>query len=88
MYLQFVDKMVTYDTFMNDLAARLADKLQQQRNDPEIMSQRKAWQTFGRANVERWLRQGKLHPCKRPGKVEYKVSELRLLQSVKQDYFK
>ena len=33
-------------------------------------------------------KQGKINPCKRPGKVEYRTVELRALQQKKQDYFK
>jgi hypothetical protein len=85
--IQFPDKMVSYDTFMNDLASRIAHQLQQAQSDPETISQRKAFQIFGRANVERWRKQGRIEPCKRVGKLEYRTADLRLLQQVKQDYF-
>lgn len=88
MTIQFADKMVTYDTFLSDLAARLTGMLKQQHDDPEYMSQRQAYKLFGRANVQRWLAQGKVTPRKRPGKVEYLTSELRQLQSTTQDYLK
>ena len=39
-------------------------------------------------NVDRWRKQGKINPCKRPGKVEYRTVELRVLQQKQQDYFK
>ena len=52
-----------------------------------MVSQRQAYRMFGRANVERWLRQGKLHPHRRPGKVEYYTAELRAQQEKQQDYF-
>lgn len=55
-------------------------------NDPEFVSQRKAYELFGRRNVERWKRQGKVESYKRPGKVEYRTSDLRLLQRTVQDY--
>lgn len=84
--LDFVDKSVTYDTFVNDVALRIVQLLE--RNDPEIISQRKAYAIFGRGNIDRWRKQGKVSPCKRPGKVEYRTSELRILQNIKQDYFK
>lgn len=58
------------------------------RNDPEMVSQRQAYAMFGRGNVDRWRKQGKINPCKRPGKVEYRTVELRALQQKKQDYFK
>lgn len=85
--LDFSDKSVTYDTFIRDVAASVVRMLSDQRNDPEMVSQRQAYAMFGRGNVDRWRREGKIEPCKRPGKVEYKMSELRALQNKKQDYF-
>ena len=54
--------------------------------DPDYVSQRKAFEMFGRRNVERWRRQGKVSPYKRPGKLEYRTADLRLLQRSQQDY--
>ncbi len=87
-FLQFLDHLIPYDTFLNDVAARVVRLLRSDSNDPEFVSQRKAYEMFGRRNVERWRRQGKIEPCKRPGKLEYRTADLRLLQRVKQDYFK
>jgi len=86
--ISFPDRMVSYDTFMNDLAQRVAAAIHEQRDMPEYVSQRKAWQMFGRRNVCRWLRTGQLHPCKRPGKIEYSTVELRCCQSNVQDYLR
>ncbi len=86
-FLQFLDHLIPYDTFLNDLAARIVKLLETDHDDPEYVSQRKAYQMFGRRNVERWKRQGKIVPCKRPGKVEYRTAELRFLQRTVQDYF-
>lgn len=86
--LNFSDKTVTYDTFIHDVAASVVRMLSEARNDPETISQRQAYTIFGRGNVDRWRREGKIEPCKRPGKVEYLTAELRLLQHKKQDYFK
>ena len=69
-FLQFADKSVPYGVFVKD----------------DYVSQRKAFEMFGRRNVERWRRQGKVNPCKRPGKVEYRTADLRLLQRTQQDY--
>ena len=88
MQIQFPDRMVTYDVFMSDLASRIAEKLLCIREQPEVISQRAAYREYGKANVQRWLRQGKLHPCKRIGKVEYSTAELRMAQFNQQDYFK
>lgn len=86
-FLQFPDKCVSYATFVKDVAAHVVGFIKRDATDPEFISQNKAFSMFGRGNVERWRRQGKIKPCKRPGKVEYKTSELRLLQRVEQDYF-
>lgn len=86
-FLQFVDRLIPYDTFLNDVAARAVRLLKSDNDDPEFVSQRKAYQMFGRRNVERWRKQGKVEPHKRPGKLEYRTADLRLLQRVKQDYF-
>lgn len=86
-YIQFEDKLVVYETFMNDLSARIASLMKSYTNDPEFVSQRKAYKIFGRSNIERWRHEGKIKPCKRPGKIEYRTAELRMLQAVIQDYF-
>ena len=86
--LQVLDRLIPYDTFLNDLAARIVKMIKADNNDPEFVSQRKAYELFGRRNVERWKRQGKVESYKRPGKVEYRTSDLRLLQRTVQDYFK
>lgn len=85
--IQFADKLVTYDTFLADLAGRLAEQLASIEKQPEYISQRQAYSAFGRANVDRWRRSGKLEPHKRPGKIEYRTSELRQLKNQSQDYF-
>lgn len=84
--LQVLDRLVPYDAFLNDLAARIVGTMKADSNDPEFVSQRKAYELFGRRNVERWKRQGKVVSYKRPGKVEYRTSDLRLLQRTVQDY--
>ncbi len=85
--LQFLDRLVPYDRFLNDVAATVVQMMHNDRQDPEFVSQRRAFAMFGRRNVERWRKQGKVEPCKRPGRVEYRTADLRLLQRVQQDYF-
>ena len=63
--IDFPDKSITYDTFVHDVAVEVARQLSRQRNDPEMVSQRQAYAMFGRGNVDRWRRQGKIQPCKR-----------------------
>ena len=86
-YIQFPDTVVSYDTFMDDLSSRIVRKMQRAEKDPKTISQRKAYSIFGRANVDRWRMEGRIHPCKRPAKVEYCMADLRLLQQTQQDYF-
>lgn len=86
MQIVFSDKVVTYDTFMNDLAARITSFLQNDKNEPEMISQRQAYKVFGRANVDRWRKNGLIHPFVRPGKREYSTHRLRELQRTEQDY--
>lgn len=84
--IQFSDRAVTYGTFLNDLANAVAERMR--RGEPEYISQNEAFRRFGRANVTRWRDTGKIEPCKRIQKLEYKVSELQRLQDTKQDYFR
>lgn len=85
--LQFLDHLIPYETFLNDLSSRIVRQLKTDKDDPEFVSQRKAYELFGRRNVERWKRQGKVVSYKRPGKVEYCTADLRFLQRTTQDYF-
>lgn len=73
-FMQFLDRLIPYDIFLNDLAARIVKILKSDNNDPEFISQRKAYEIFGRRNVERWRRMGKVVAYKRPGKVEYRTA--------------
>lgn len=86
-YLTFSDRLVPYDTFLNDIASRVAHMLKCEHDDPEFVNQSTAFSMFGRRNVERWRKMGKITAYKRPGKVEYRTADLRLLQRTVQDYF-
>ncbi|MCM1079122.1 MAG: hypothetical protein NC344_05780 [Bacteroidales bacterium] len=87
MSIEFTDKSVPYNVFVNDVATRVVRLLNAEKADPERISQRTAYAMFGRGNVDRWRKQGKIQPCKRPGKVEYVTADLRKLQRTQQDYF-
>lgn len=86
--LQFIDKAVPYNIFIKDVAAEVVHALKTDSNDLEYVSQRKAYSMFGRANVDRWKEQRRIIPLVRPGKIEYRTADLRLLQRTEQDYFK
>lgn len=87
-FLDFPDRTVSYKTFVHDVAAAIVRMLAESDNDATYISQRKAYSMFGRANVDRWRKQGRVIPLKRPGKVEYRTADLRKLQRVKTDYTK
>lgn len=87
--IQFADKMVPYDVFVKDLAREmLVQMTEAQRNPSGIISQNQAFKYYGAGNVRRWVSKGMIVPLsKRPGKVEYRVSDLDKLQQKLQDYF-
>lgn len=88
----FTDKLVSYDTFLEDVSERVAIKLRsivekKREEENPICSQRQAYKKFGSGNVRRWIRERKLVPfSKRPGKIEYRLSDLRILFNQEQDY--
>lgn len=87
--IQFADKMVPYDVFIKDLAREIVvQTTQAQLNPSGVISQNKAFKLFGEGNVRRWIREERLFPVsKRPGKIEYRISDLQRLKDRPQDYF-
>lgn len=85
--LHFTDRDIPYKVFIKDMVAEIVHALKDDSNDPEYISQRKAYSMFGRSNVGRWRDQGRITPLRRPGKVEYRTADLRFLQRKEQDYF-
>lgn len=86
--LDFSDRSIPYDVFLRDVATTVVSMLREQKDEPEFVSKRRAYELFGRANVDRWLRNEEIVPHIRPGKVELKMADLRGLQNRVQDYFK
>lgn len=87
MNLNFTDKCVSFETFVNVVAATIVRMQSEQKDDPTMMSQRQAHAEFGRRNVERWVRTERIKRYIRPGKIEYLTADLRYLQRTEQDYF-
>ena len=52
-YLNFSDMCVKYSTFLDDVAARVVHLLKQDANDPEFISQNKAFEMFGSVGASR-----------------------------------
>lgn len=86
LHINFTDKTVSYHSFLRDLSANIVKMLHEDKDDPEFVSTRQAYKMFGRKNVERWRKAGKIQPYVRPGKTEYETAQLRLLQRTEQDY--
>lgn len=86
--LQFSDHLVSYEMFIKDLASQIVRFLKEDSHDPEFISQRKAFELFGRRNIERWKKLGLVEGFRRPGRLEYRTANLRFLQRCPQDYLK
>lgn len=51
------------------------------------ISQAQAYKMFGRADVERWVKNGKIEPVRiSPGKKRYRLIDLQKLADVQQNY--
>ena len=83
----FADKSVTYDYFTSDLATKIALKMYQIEKGKLEISQSQAFKMFGRADVERWIKSGKLQPSRiSPGKKRFKLVDLQKLANIQQNY--
>lgn len=80
--IRIISTASTIDAALEDFAEVLAAKVRKKMESPnEMVSQRQAYREFGPGNVMRWRREGKLTPvAKRPGKIEYRRSDLLLCQ--------
>ena len=84
---QFLDTTVTYDQFITDLATKIALKMHQVEKGQLGISQAQAYKMFGRADVERWVKNGKIEPVRiSPGKKRYRLIDLQKLADVQQNY--
>lgn len=76
----FADKSVTYDKFLDELAIRLAVRLNLVQKSNGAISQNQAYKMFGRADVDRWIKTGRLRPERiSPGKILYNIVHLYML---------
>lgn len=85
--ITFMDKTVTFDLFVNELATKIALRIHQVEKGQLEVSQAQAFKMFGRADVERWIKNGKLKPCRvSPGKKRFKLIDLQRLANMQQNY--
>lgn len=85
--IKFANISVTFEEFVDVLASKVALRMYQIEKGQLEISQAKAFKMFGRADVERWVKCGKLTPCRiSPGKKRYKLADLQKLASIQQNY--
>ena len=85
--LQFVDQSGTFEQFGDLLATKVALRMHQVGKGQMEISQAQAYRLFGRADVERWKKSGKLQPCRiSSGKKRYRLVDLQELASVQQNF--
>lgn len=85
--LHFFDRTVTFDQFVDMVATKIALRIHQIEKGELEISQSQAYKLFGRADVERWIKNGKLHPVRiSPGKKRYSLVDLQKLASIQQNY--
>ena len=85
--LEFTDKSVTFEQFVDFFATKVALRIHQIEKGELEVSQAQAYKLFGRADVERWIRNGKLHPVRiSPGKKRFSLVDLQKLANIQQNY--
>ena len=85
--LEFINKSVTFEQFVDVLATNVALRIHQIEKGQLEISQAQAYKLFGRADVERWVKSGKIEPVRiSPGKKRFKLVDLQMLANVQQNY--
>ncbi len=89
--IQFGDKMLSFDTFLSAIRNVVQEEVNKAVGKRPFITQAKAYETYGRKNVERWKREGKIKDFARgrDGKItrhEYRISELDACANKVQDY--
>lgn len=60
--IQFADKMLSFDTFLSAIRNVVKEEVCKAVGKRPFVSLSKAYGTYGRHNVDRWVRQGLVHP--------------------------
>lgn len=89
--IQFADKMLSFDTFLSAIRNVVQEEVSKAVGKRPFISKSKAWVTYGRRNVERWVKEGKVEEFGRGknnkvDRYEYKISELEACANNIQDY--
>ena len=81
--LLFDGKRISYDSFVQDLAERVASALQTA--GKKVVSQREAERMYGKANVRLWRDTGCVTETKKKSKIEYSLEEHKALSPMDQN---
>ena len=85
--LQFGDQTVSFEQFVDSLATKVALRMHQIEKGQFEISQRQAYKMFGKSDVQRWIKNGKLEPVRiSPGKKRYRLIDLQQLANIQQNY--
>lgn len=85
--MHFLDMNVTFGQFVDSLATKVALRIHQVEKGQLEISQAQAYRMFGRADVDRWVKNGKLKPVRiSPGKKRYRLVDLQDLATIQQNY--
>jgi hypothetical protein len=85
--LEFINKSVTFEQFVDVLATKVALRIHPIEKGQLEISQAQAYKLFGRADVARWVKSGKIEPVRIcPGKKRFKLVDLIMLANVQQNY--
>jgi len=81
------DESVTFEQFVDSLATKVALRIHQIEKGEFEVSQTQAYKMFGKADVQRWIKSGKIEPVRiSPGKKRYRVVDLQRLANIQQNY--
>ena len=87
MVVYFSIIIYTFDQFVDSLATKVALRMHQVEKGQLEISQAQAYRMFGRADVDRWVKNGKLKPVRiSPGKKRYRLVDLQELATIQQNY--
>lgn len=85
--IQFGDHTVSFEQFVDSLATKVALRMHQIEKGQFEISQRQAYKMFGKSDVQRWIKNGKLEPVRiSPGKKRYRLIDLQQLANIQQNY--
>ena len=79
--IQFADKMLSFDTFLSVIRNVVKEEVCKAVGKRPFLTQAKAYDIYGRKNVERWKREGKVKDFARGrnGKIRTPIEAYKML---------